>query len=136
MQLTGHICIVVLYIATYITMGHSSQIPEHQQESSFVNEVLRNLPTVECDMIVVSTSPLLGEIFLHVTNNLEYIMRSLRILDKMLFSQRLQGVFSSFPTWNCCIAHGMKKNLLVTSLLCHVLLLSLRLIDFPEECNL
>ena len=72
MKLTYHIGIVVLHLATSISMGYSSQITE--QESNFVNDVMRDLPTAECDMIVVSTLPFLGEIFLHVINSLEYVM--------------------------------------------------------------
>ena len=67
MHLTVHICTLGLCLSIYISMVHSSQIAE--QESSFVNELLRDLPTAECDMIVVSTSPFHGEISEHVTNN-------------------------------------------------------------------
>ena len=77
MHLTVHICTLGLYLSVYISMVHSSQITE--KELSFVNEVLRDLPTAECDMIVVSTTPFHGEISMHVTNNLEYAIWSMKI---------------------------------------------------------
>lgn len=53
-------------LASFFPAGHSFQI--HEEESSSVNEVFKDLPTAECDTIVVSSSPFLGEIYLYIEN--------------------------------------------------------------------
>ena len=51
-------------LASFFPLGHSSQI--HEEESSSVNEVIKALPTAECDAIVVSSSSFLGKIYLYI----------------------------------------------------------------------
>ena len=68
---------VAAHIFTFglcIAVGHSSQLIE--QESSFVHGMLKDLPTATCDMIAVSTLPLLGEILIiyHTDVNHENIL--------------------------------------------------------------
>ena len=60
MGLTAHIMRISLCLAILFLVGHSSQVTE--RDSSFVNEVFKDFPTAECDTIVVSSSPLFGEI--------------------------------------------------------------------------
>ena len=50
----------VLYIATFLPLGLSLQIAE--QDSTVLDNVFKELPHAQCDMIVVSSAPFQGEI--------------------------------------------------------------------------
>ena len=53
-----------LHIAGMIQKGFCSHLPEN--EYKLPNEVSRNLPMAECDMIIVSPEPYRGETFTYV----------------------------------------------------------------------
>ena len=59
MDLPAYFFRIWLSLSIFFTVAHSSQIIE--EDSSFVNDLLKGLPTAECDMIVVSSSPFVGK---------------------------------------------------------------------------
>ena len=54
-----HSYIFGLFLANMLPNGFSLQLAEH--EPAIFDEVSRELPVADCDMIVVSSSPLQGE---------------------------------------------------------------------------
>ena len=54
----------LLFLAAILHMGFCSQLSVHENPLS--DEVFKNLPLAECDMIMVSSEPLLGEANIHM----------------------------------------------------------------------
>ena len=59
MDLLAYFFSIYLVLSIFFAESHSSKIIE--QETSFVNALFEGLPTAECDMIVVSSTPFIGE---------------------------------------------------------------------------
>ena len=53
-----------LLLAAILHKGFCSQLSKH--ENTLSNEVFKNLPLAECDMIMISAEPLLGEKRIHM----------------------------------------------------------------------
>ena len=53
-----------LFLAAILHIGFCSQLSEH--DNSVGDKVFKNLPLAECDMIMVSSEPLLGEANIHM----------------------------------------------------------------------
>ena len=70
-----------LHLAGMIQKGFCSHLPEN--EYKLPNEVSRNLPLAECDMIIVSPEPYVGEPLIHVLTS-EIMIKTLKSLSNVI----------------------------------------------------
>ena len=68
---------VLVYLASNLAVGHSSEVTE--EESIQVKEVLKHLSYAECDMIVVSWSAFYGKVLITSKSKLTTIETICRV---------------------------------------------------------